>query len=373
MPGLPRPRPSRLESKNRPGSSISSISTASTSGSSASTPPSMTDLVPPSKRLMEEERPVAKIGSESQDSCNLQDMELMMNWCTRTYKSMSRDEPAEALWQTTIPQISLRFPSLRHGLLALSALQLAGANRAPQRKWRYLVTAREHHAEALKGIHPDGEAELSQAQCNAAFALCCVLLVWSFGYCLIDDGMEEDGKPDVLDEFLEVFELTRWIVRAMMTTMERVAGGELWPLVRPATLRPTMPNMSRLVVRAMQRQNDIEASHNPAHERGVYENTIEHLSHCLEQLMNGGEPKDFVFCWTFRIPGRFQDLVREREPFALVVLAHYAVTLHHLRDTWWMGNWGARILNEIVDILGTEWRELLSWPIDATGCSFPGQ
>jgi hypothetical protein len=123
----------------------------------------------------------------------------------------------------------------------------------------------------------------------------------------------------------------------------------------------------------MQRQNDIEASHNPAHERGVYENTIEHLSHCLEQLMNGGEPKDFVFCWTFRIPGRFQDLVREREPFALVVLAHYAVTLHHLRDTWWMGNWGARILNEIVDILGTEWRELLSWPIDATGCSFPGQ
>lgn len=332
----------------------------------------MTDLVPPSKRLIEEcQPPLANVAPPSEESCNLQDLELMMHWCTTTYRSMARNRPAEALWQTVIPQLSLRFPSLRHGLLALSALQLAGATRNPERKWRYLLAAREHQAQALGGIHPDGGGELTQSQCNASFALCCVLLVWSFGYCLIDDSLDEDEKPDVLDEFLEVFELTRWLVRAMMTTMERVAGGELWPLVRPAVTPPTMPDMSRLIVRAMQRQNGIEAARDPTHEMGVYESTIEHLSSCLEQLMNGGEPKDFVFCWTFRVPGRFQDLVRERQPFALVVLAHYAVTLHHLRDTWWMGNWGARILKEIVNLLGSEWREMLIWPIDATGCSWP--
>lgn len=331
----------------------------------------MADLAPPSKRLIEEEQSVTNADSTSEDSCNLQDLELMMNWCTKTYQSMARDGTAGSLWQKNIPQLSLRFPSLRHGLLSLSALQLAGSTRNSGRRWKYLLAAREHHAEALHGIHPDGDEELSQSQCDAAFALCCVLLVWSFGYCLIHDSVEEDEKPNVLDEFLEVFDLTRWLVRAMMTTMERVAGGELWHLVRPAAVRPTMPNMSRLVVQEMHRRNEAEAAGDPTHERDVYKATIEHLSDCLEQLMNGGEPKDFAFCWTFRIPGRFQDLVRERQPFALVVLAHYAVNLHHLRDSWWMGNWGSRILKEIIDILEPEWRELISWPIDATGCCLP--
>jgi hypothetical protein len=87
--------------------------------------------------------------------------------------------------------------------------------------------------------------------------------------------------------------------------------------------------------------------------------------------MGGGEPTDFAFCWAYRIPVRFQDLIRERQPFALVVLAHYAVVLHHLHESWWMGSWGTRILNEIVDYLDPEWRELISWPIDATGCLVP--
>ncbi|KAJ5104186.1 hypothetical protein N7532_004715 [Penicillium argentinense] len=376
MLDAPRPRLTRLQSKARSASSISSLSAASVSTADTSisiaTPSVMTDLVPRSKLAKEEgQPPVAQVPSETENPLHLQDLELTMHWCTTTYRSMARDRTAEALWQTTIPQLSLRFPSLRHGLLALSALQLAGATQSAERRWKYLLAAREHQAQALTGIHLDGADELTQSQCNASFALCCVLLVWSFGYCLIDDSMDEDEKPDILDEFLEVFELTRWLVRALMTTMERVAAGELWPLVRPAVSCPTMPDMSRLVVLAMRRRNGIEAARDATHETGVYECAIENLSSCLERLMNGGEPKDFAFCWTFRVPGRFQDLVRERQPFALVVLAHYAVILHHLRDSWWMGNWGALILKEIVDQLGPEWRELLSWPIDATGCLLP--
>lgn len=373
MVDRPRPRLTRLDDKTRSASSVSSDSIASTETTSSSIemPPTMTDLAPRSKLSIEGQSALINEAPASEESCSMQDLELMMHWCTTTYQSMARDVSAELLWKTTIPQLSLRFPSLRHGLLALSALQLAGASRNLERKWRYLLAARGHHAQALAGLYPDGAGELTQSQCNAAFALCCVLLVWPFAYCLIHNSVAEDEKPDVLDEFLEVFELMRWLVKAMMTTVERVADGELWPLVRPSASRPTMPDMSRLVVGAMQRQNAIEASRNPTHEAGVYENAIEHLSECLQQLMNGGEPKDFAFCWPLRIPGRFQDLVREREPFALVVLAHYAVTLHHLRDSWWMGNWGTRVLKEIVQLLGPEWRELISWPIDATGCFVP--
>lgn len=338
----------------------------------------MTDLVPTSEQATskgqgQSRAETALLPPNMQESLHLQDLELMMHWCTTTYRSMARDHRAETLWQMVIPQLSLRFPALRHGLLALSALQLAQHSSNPERKWRYLVSAQEHQGHALSGIQFDDIEEMTISQCNAVFALCCVLLVFPYAYCLIDNSEDEDeeDRPEVLDEFLEVFGLTRWLVGAMTLTMDRVASGELHPLVHPEQTPPNMPDMSQLVILALRRRNAAEAERDPSHETDVYEQALEHLRYSLEQLMGGGEPKDFAFCWAFRIPVRFFDLVQERQPFALVLLAHYAVILHHLREAWWMGQWGNRLLKEIIDHLDPEWRELMTWPIDATGCLLP--
>ncbi|KAJ5440172.1 uncharacterized protein N7458_011170 [Penicillium daleae] len=374
------PRLTRLDTKFHSTSSVSSASSMAMSDVSISppAPSAMTDLVSTSDQpAPKEESPslnaTALFPPKMEDSLHLQDLELMMHWCTTTYRSMARHPAAEGLWQVAIPQLSLRFPALRHGLLALSALQLAQDTSNPEQKWQYLVSARKHQNHALTGIQFDDVDEFTTSQCNASFALCCVLLVFPFAYCLVDDSDAEDEeeRPEVLDEFLEVFELTRWLVGAMILTMDRVANGELYPLVRPDPTRPTMPDMSQLVILALRRHNAVEAERDPSHEEDVYDQVLGHLRHCLEQLMGGGEPTDFAFCWAYRIPVRFQDLIRERQPFALVVLAHYAVVLHHLHESWWMGSWGTRILNEIVDYLDPEWRELISWPIDATGCLVP--
>ena len=307
-----------------------------------------------------------------EDTLPLQDVELMVQWCTATYRSMARDHAAEALWQTAIPQLSLQFSPLRHGLLALSALHVARTSTSPKRKWRFLVSAREHQSQALRGVHLEGTSNPTDSQCNANFALCCVLLVFSFAYCLIDDvEAESDDQPNTLDEFLEVFQLTRWLVGAMMLNMNRIVAGELYPLVRPGEARPRMPNMSRLVVLSLRRQNEIEARQHATHETEVYNQAIEHLSISLEQLINGCEPKDYAFCWIYRVPARFVELVCEREPFALVLLAHYVVILHHLKDSWWMGDWGTRIFKVIVECLEPEWHQLISWPADAMGYFLP--
>ncbi|KAJ6116053.1 hypothetical protein N7523_006470 [Penicillium sp. IBT 18751x] len=360
----PRPRLTRLD-KSRSASSVSRAS----SSSSESLSPTMTDLVPRSASLKEEDAESSPSPSPSTttttsaatpsnvpETLHLHDLELMMYWCTTTYRSMARDNVAEALWQTVIPPI-------------IAALPVPATS--PGRKWRYLVSAREHQSHALAGISLDGVQDLTDAQCNATFALCAVLLAFAYAYCLIDDEIgDHDEQPDVLDEFLEVFELTRWLVSAMMMTMDRVAAGELYPLVSPEQTRPTMPDMSQLVVSSLRRQNESESQLDPTHEKEVYDQAIDYLRSALEQLMNGGEPKDFAFCWAFRIPVRYQELVRERKPFALVVLAHYAVILHHLRDSWWMGDWGIRILRLVDACLDPQYRHLISWPIDATGGYF---
>ncbi|KAJ5648736.1 hypothetical protein N7490_005108 [Penicillium lividum] len=360
------PRLSRLDTKTQDmGSSGSSTRSASTSS------PTMTIAMSHSTQTATKASP-STLSEDMEETLGLQDLELMMYWCTTTYHSMARDRATETLWQTVIPRLSLRFTCLRHGLLALSALQLSGTCTTPAGKWRYLLAAREHQSKALMGIHLDTTQELSDTQCDAHFALCSVMTVFSFAYCLTDDGLEEDDEqPDILDEFLEVFQLTRWLISAMMLNMDRVGDGELHALVRSEERRPRMPNMSQLVILALRRHNESEALLDPTHEKGTYQATIDHLSTSLEQLMNGSEPKDFALCWTFQVPVRFPELVGERRPFALVILAHFAVILHHLRETWWMGDWGIRILKEAVDELDPEWRGLLSWPVDAMGWFLP--
>jgi hypothetical protein len=294
----------------------------------------------------------------------------MMHWCTSTYKSMARDSNSERIWQQTIPNLSLHHPALREGLLALSALHIASTSTS-SRRWQYLDTARTHRAQALLGLHPDGEtSDLLDSECDATFALCCLMVVFAFGYCLVDGDNDAD-EPEILDEFFEVFQLTRWLVSIMTPVLDRVATGDLSPLVKPEDPLPTMPDMSRLVILSLRRRNGCEARQDPAHDETLYDAAIEHLSHDLEKLMKGGEPKVFAFCWSFRIPAGFLELLEARQPFALVVLAHYAVILHHLRDSWWMGSWATRILLEIGDLLKPEWRALIGWPADAMGCFIP--
>ncbi|KAJ5502567.1 hypothetical protein N7463_005441 [Penicillium fimorum] len=360
----PRPRLTRLDSKH--GSFISSTSTSSSSpitmtesSSSQSNPQPQHDHSP------------TCLSTHIKETLDLKDLELMMHWCTTTYKSMAGDPASERIWQTTIPQLSLRYPALRQGILALSALHLASTSTS-SRRWRYLDTARLHQAQALAGLRIESDEDALEAESQAIFALCCIMIVFTFGFCQIDSENDSDeDRPDVLDEFFEVFQLTRWLVSIMVTSKERITADELNPLFYPEDPPPSMPNMSRLVVLSLQRQNSMEAIRDATHETDVYDSTIEHLSQALEQLMKGGEPNMFTFSWSFRIPAEFLELLEARRPFALVVLAHYTVILHHIRGSWWMGDWGNRILQEIGDLLDPEWRELIGWPIDATGCFLP--
>ncbi|KAJ6040949.1 hypothetical protein N7499_001130 [Penicillium canescens] len=365
----PRPRLTRIDIKYR---SLSSSSASSTSKSMASPLSSMTETRTQATSDSKYAHTHTCLPEKMEETLHLQDLELMMHWCTTTYKSLARDAPSERIWQTIVPNLSLRCPALRHGLLALSALHLASSSAGPSRRWRYLDTARSHRTHALNGLRQDSQ-DLTDPECNATFALCCIMLVFAFGYCIleIENDEPDEDQPGPLDEFFEVFQLTRWLLSIQMRLIDRISVTELRPLIAPDDSRPTMPDMSRLVVLSLRRQNSMESERDPAHPKDLYDSAIEHLSNSLEQLMKGGEPRVFAFCWSFRVPEPFLDLMTSHQPFALVVLAHYAVILHHLRDMWWMGDWGTRILREIGDLLEPEWRELINWPIDATGCFIP--
>ena len=43
--------------------------------------------------------------------------------------------------------------------------------------------------------------------------------------------------------------------------------------------------------------------------------------------------------WAIAVPSRYLELLRERESFALVMLAHYGVLLQYLKHRWCFDEW----------------------------------
>lgn len=66
--------------------------------------------------------------------------------------------------------------------------------------------------------------------------------------------------------------------------------------------------------------------------------------------------------WTMLVPPEFTSMLARKRPEALIVLAHYALLLHHGRHLWQVGDAGAYILGIIGDHLGLEWDCWLEYP-----------
>lgn len=73
--------------------------------------------------------------------------------------------------------------------------------------------------------------------------------------------------------------------------------------------------------------------------------------------------------WLARMPNEYNTYLRQRQPEALVILAHFGILLHYAKDYWAVGDSGALLIRAISNHLGDYWSEWLEWPnkvIDAT-------
>lgn len=291
---------------------------------------------------------------------NPQDRKLIRHWCTSTYRTISCDESAERVWGVVVPQVALGHSCLLHSLLAVSALQLASTSSGSDRK-KYLEIAQSHRA----AIVPTG-GNLDSSSDSAAFARSTIMTAFFF-------GLPRITRPDipVLENLLQIFQLVRFSMDLPEDILDRVQTGQLGSLIYGEGPILSMPDTSQLAIHFLWRLNATLGGGDARHEKDIYEATIQHLSFSFETFMNGGDATVVVFLWICRIPSGFISAVKERQPFALVILAHFAVILHSLRRRWWMGDWSARLLHEIVQALDGEWRRSVSWVLDAVGWYMP--
>lgn len=295
------------------------------------------------------------------------ELELMMQWCTATYRTIARNDAVEWIWHAVIPRLAMRHPALMHGILAVSALHLSFTS-GGSAKDAYLQLAQAHQSHAAVGVTTKSASSPNLADCNATFALSSLMIVYCFGCARI---MGQTKDTPVLDELCRVFQCAQESADVLGVLIGRVSQGELRSLLECDNSHPKMPDTSRLAIMSLTRLNATLAARDPGHEKAMYDAIIDHLGHSLDKLARGGEVMVILFHWVFNLPSRFRDLLKEHHPFALVILAHYAVVIHSLRGNWWMGDLGTRVIEQIGLSLGPEWRPSIDWVVDATGCYIP--
>ncbi|PLB41572.1 uncharacterized protein BDW47DRAFT_122614 [Aspergillus candidus] len=292
-------------------------------------------------------------------SPNTQDLELTVQWSTATYRSIATGTSFEKIGQTVIPQEAIPHPFLTHGLLALSALHIASTSDHHSRE-EYIKTAQSHHSQTVCGFRKAVQS-LDKSTCDAVFAMCHIDLVYSFALPLTI----ELSSNNPIDNLCH-------IITHIQTSSPITQDNPLSPPSphSPSTHETHMPNTSQLAIIALTRLNNTLSDQDPSHPVSTYTTTIIHLASSLKTLLHSGGNEETPLStmqWTYHVPAAFLPLARQRRPFALVLLAHYAVILHAMRASWWVGEWGERIIRECGLALGGEWKGALGWVVDATG------
>ncbi|KAH1418298.1 hypothetical protein LV164_008038 [Aspergillus fumigatus] len=327
----------------------------------------------------------APAGNPSED-LNAEDQRLLDNWCNSTEQSLAHSKSKDRPWQAIIRREASRHPALRHSTLALSAMELASTSEAgtPQGQ-RHLQAAESHYTQATEQL-PNILDSRTASGPNAAFSTASILFMCDLASsALAGEGSKSvfpspdnqtpasqespDPSPSAcpsLQKLLDLFDTIRALLPCA-ETLNKVETGALKDLFTQGDPYHQLPSTYTLTILSMKNLNALSARSDPAHETAVYNDTIAHLDNSLEMLTKGGDPTTIALRWMFRIPSRYLDLVREKQPLALIIFAHYCAVLHHLRDRWWMGDLGARLLKEICRLLGSARMGSILWATDIVG------
>ena len=80
-----------------------------------------------------------------------------------------------------------------------------------------------------------------------------------------------------------------------------------------------------------------------------------------------------ILLWPLFFPETFVTLLQERDLIARVIFLLYPLTLHFLKDTWFVGDLGERLGSELIspeEHIPPEWGEILGTMRFGEGSSF---
>jgi hypothetical protein len=286
-------------------------------------------------------------------------LELLLQWTTLTCHTLVENTERERLYMTTVVREALKFPFLMQQILAIAALHIA-SDAPPDKALQYYHRATELQTAAVSGFK-DHQNHITD---DSAFAL--LVFASLLGLHVLADHSrtyQMDGQL-FLDHFLHVFRL--------MQGVHALVVDEWWQKIRDR------PDVGRFI--------DVERIEPPYDSpqevkelKKLVENPDKFDSETLVAYTKAIHHLDWFYAlckvpyrsynnvhllpaWLIRSSVAYLNLIDQRQPEALIILAYFALAVHFYRDSWMVRDTGIRLITAIEANLDPQWTKWLEWP-----------
>lgn len=280
---------------------------------------------------------------------------LLLHHYTATAFAVLDQHPSpvtQRLWQDNVVRIGLQYPFLLRGILAISAAHLA--HLYPGTNDKHLLQSSTHINIALREFQSQ-LVHLGDDPVLPLFPLACLLVIHNFAAVKLRES-------DYIDAFLSSVQLVKGVGIVLRARWDVFENCELSPLIAAGIMQDIDTEVLEFV---HLREKVCQCMHGaPEVERAACLTAIHDLQvvySSIRERKQGKSALAILLNWPLKLPTRFVDMVSERHPVALVILAHLVVVLQPVGHVWWLSAWDAKLLENIMAHLDGEYHAWLTW------------
>ena len=290
---------------------------------------------------------------------DLHDLNIFRHYATYTSASLSDRDSVQRTWRVAVTKEALPHDFLMHALLSFASAHLAQI--CPAQRQMYSKSAVTHRNIALQSCIPHLR-KVTPTNCHALFVFSSVIAISTFSL---------PNPPSILldspiDNIVTFIVLIRGVNTVLQSGLDWIKAGSLEALLQTERVDwrqkigplPMSLRDATLKLRAWNDRHTVE----PRWE--LYAKTIQNLESFYGAFSIVTSDRSLVFIWCATVPGEFAARLRERDPMALVILAHWAVLLHSVSAQWWAGERGKLLVEAIYQELDDEWKAAVQWSMD---------
>ncbi|KAL4739936.1 hypothetical protein BDV11DRAFT_107314 [Aspergillus similis] len=303
--------------------------------------------------------PSLLVPSRGRTALTLWEFELVHHWILHVAESFHVSPGFHRKWCDRGIKVAIQYDFFLHMILMLSALHLA-LTKSSSFTEAHRAFILEGCSDATTSFRKEAE-NVSDSNCHAVLAFPFLMSIYALALPQFD--REEKGGDAVLDEMIHILLVIKGnsLVRPTETPWPRARMTLRWMEEKDFMDQTDEDDRDRDLSSALGTlQPWVDSSDDDPRVRSINSETIQLFRETLKVHMKRSLRP---LSWPNAVKNEYIDLLRHRNPMALVVLAHYAVILGQCSDQWWCSNWGVRLLSVIVALLPGKYQGAITYPL----------
>ena len=318
------------------------------------------------------------------------DIELIQHYCTRTYLTISSRLATHVIWRDAVFREAFGHEWLLHGIMATAALHKA--SQVTKSSVDYAKAALAHQNAALAGYIPE-VSRPNQDNSIAVFSLSLLLTIWAFASKDLPEGLKMVGGTSAAGDatidvrlpltsptlqFAQVISILRGIYTIILSTNTWLQGDieEMLRYPREADLPPHSTDAEEaydILEVAVKEFDDVNTP-------DLKPTRIDLKTMCMEQVSrlrsisrcrSVVEWDGHIFSFFIMAPVEFLDAIKQGNPMALAIFAHWAACFRCMDHHWWANGWPQALVDDVCMLIDMRvWSRALEWPMQQCGLFF---